>query len=147
MSRVVHTSSLYLAARDTKRSWYWNSGVPDSIRLLAVRPSGQRVRGVHRIFHIFRIDHVLGFYRIYAFPWRPQRNEEFLPLSQEEMLSLTNGRAPHFAPRDDSSQENCEASRREGEEYLRVVLEEAECRDTSRVPVGCRLLAAGPEHG
>ena len=22
-------------------------------------------------FHVFRIDHVLGFYRIYAFPWRP----------------------------------------------------------------------------
>ena len=34
----------------------------------------QRVRGVRKIFHVFRIDHVLGFYRIYAFPWRPQRN-------------------------------------------------------------------------
>ena len=32
----------------------------------------QRVRGVQRFFHIFRIDHVLGFYRIYAFPWRPR---------------------------------------------------------------------------
>jgi hypothetical protein len=30
---------------------------------------------------------------------------------------------------------------------LRVVLEEAERRDTARVPVGCRLLAARPEHG
>ena len=41
----------------------------------------QRVRGVRKIFHVFRIDHVLGFYRIYAFPWRPERNPEFLPLS------------------------------------------------------------------
>ena len=40
----------------------------------------QRVRGVREIFHLFRIDHVLGFYRIYAFPWRPQENAEFLPL-------------------------------------------------------------------
>jgi 4-alpha-glucanotransferase len=86
----------------------------------------QRVRGVRRIFHVFRIDHVLGFYRIYAFPWRPQRNAEFLPLSQHEMLERTGGRAPHFAPRDDESWENCEANRREGEEYLRMALEAAE---------------------
>ncbi len=85
----------------------------------------QRIRGVGQIFHVFRVDHVLGFYRIYAFPWRPQRNQEFLPLSQEEMLRLTNGCEPHFMPRDDSNWENCEANRLEGEEYLRVVLDAA----------------------
>ena len=85
----------------------------------------QRVRGVKEIFHVFRIDHVLGFYRIYAFPWRPERNQEILPLSHEEMLERTGGRAPQFAPRDDSSPENCELNRRAGEEYLRVVLEES----------------------
>jgi 4-alpha-glucanotransferase len=85
----------------------------------------QRVRGVKNFFHIFRIDHVLGFYRIYAFPWRPSRNQEFLPLSQEEMRARTNGKVPHFVPRDDSTAENCEANRRDGEEYLRLVLEEA----------------------
>lgn len=85
----------------------------------------QRIRGVKRIFHVFRIDHVLGFYRIYAFPWRPQRNAEILPLNQEQMLEKTGGRAPHFAPRDDETSENCEANKREGEEYLRVVLEES----------------------
>ncbi|MEO7167150.1 MAG: 4-alpha-glucanotransferase [Chthoniobacterales bacterium] len=85
----------------------------------------QRVRGVREIFHLFRIDHILGFYRIYAFPWRPQENAEFLPLSWEEMLARTGGRVPHFAPRDDNSHENCELNRRDGDEYLRVVLEEA----------------------
>lgn len=85
----------------------------------------QRARGVKRIFHLFRIDHVLGFYRIYAFPWRPERNSEFLPLSSEEMQQRTGGRAPHFAPRDDESAENCAANQREGEEYLRVVLAES----------------------
>jgi 4-alpha-glucanotransferase len=85
----------------------------------------QRVRGVRRIFHIFRIDHVLGFYRIYAFPWRPKRNAEFLPLTHAQMLEKTGGRSPHFAPRDDETAENCEANRREGEEYLRMVLAES----------------------
>ena len=47
----------------------------------------QRVRGVKEIFHVFRIDHVLGFYRIYAFPWRPERNQEFLPLNHGRKCS------------------------------------------------------------
>lgn len=85
----------------------------------------QRVRGVRDIFNVFRIDHVLGFYRIYAFPWRPTRNEEFLPLDWQQMLEKTGGRAPHFSPRDDTIPENREANRREGEDYLRVVLEES----------------------
>jgi len=85
----------------------------------------QRVRGVKRIFHIFRIDHVLGFYRIYAFPWRPTRNAEFLPLDWNTMLAKTGGRWPHFMPRDDETAENAEANRREGEEYLRMVLAES----------------------
>jgi 4-alpha-glucanotransferase len=41
------------------------------------------------------------------------------------MLARTGGRAPHFAPRDDHSWENCEANRRDGEHYLRVMLEES----------------------
>jgi 4-alpha-glucanotransferase len=85
----------------------------------------QRVRGVKRIFHIFRIDHVLGFYRIYAFPWRPTRNAAFLPLTHAQMLEKTGGHSPHFAPRDDETPENSEANRREGEEYLRIVLAES----------------------
>jgi 4-alpha-glucanotransferase len=80
---------------------------------------------VRKIFHVFRIDHVLGFYRIYAFPWRPERNPEFLPLSWNEMREQTGDAIPQFYPRDDSTWENCEANRREGEEYLRVVLDEA----------------------
>src|SRR5262245_468810 len=85
----------------------------------------ERVRATRRIFHLFRIDHVMGFYRIYAFPWAPQRNKEFLPLDQHQMLERTSGRAPHFLPRDDDTPENREANKREGEEYLRIVLEEA----------------------
>ena len=85
----------------------------------------QRVHGVRELFHLFRIDHVLGFYRIYAFPWRPRRNPEFLPLPWEEMRAHTGGREPRFLPRDDGSWENCAANQRDGEEYLRVILEES----------------------
>ncbi len=87
-----------------------------------------RTRGVKHNFHIFRIDHVLGFYRIYAFPWRPNRNSEFLSLNYDEMRAHTGGAAPHFAPRDDSTPEKCDANKREGEEYLRIIL--AECAAT-----------------
>ncbi|CAN5378753.1 4-alpha-glucanotransferase [soil metagenome] len=111
------------------QKWGQNWGIPlyrwDTMRARNFDWWRQRVRGVREIFHLFRIDHILGFYRIYAFPWRPQENAEFLPLSWEEMLARTGGRVPHFAPRDDETWENCERNRREGEEYLRVVLEEA----------------------
>jgi 4-alpha-glucanotransferase len=85
----------------------------------------QRVAGVKQIFHLFRIDHILGFYRIYAFPWRPERNAEFLPLDSNQMRARTHGREPHFAPRDDRTREHCELNRGEGEEYLRMVLAES----------------------
>ncbi|MDQ6860238.1 MAG: 4-alpha-glucanotransferase [Verrucomicrobiota bacterium] len=120
----------YFKDDEFTQKWGQNWGIP-LYNWAAMRTNNfdwwrQRVRGVRNIFHVFRIDHVLGFYRIYAFPWRPQRNPEFLPLSQEEMLERTGGRRPHYAPREDSTHENCEANQREGEEYLRVVLDAAE---------------------
>jgi 4-alpha-glucanotransferase len=109
--------------------WGQNWGIPvynwPALRAQDFAWWRQRVRGVRRIFHIFRIDHVLGFYRIYAFPWRPKRNAEFLPLTHAQMLEKTGGRSPHFAPRDDETTKNCEANKREGEEYLRMVLAES----------------------
>ena len=111
------------------QKWGQNWGIPlyrwDRMRANNFRWWRERVRAVRRIFHLFRIDHVLGFYRIYAFPWRPRKNKQFLPLDWNQMLEQTSGRAPHFAPRDDATPENSEANKREGEEYLRVVLDEA----------------------
>ncbi len=122
----------YFKDDEFTQKWGQNWGIPlyrwDVMRTRNLDWWRWRVRGVRKIFHIFRIDHVLGFYRIYAFPWRPSRNAEFLPLSQEEMRARTGGAFPQFYPRDDSNRENSEANRREGEDYLRVVLEES--RDT-----------------
>jgi 4-alpha-glucanotransferase len=119
----------YFKEDEFTQKWGQNWGIP-LYRWEAMRGNNfawwrQRVRGVKRAFHLFRIDHVLGFYRIYAFPWRPKRNKQFLSFDWDEMLARTGGRAPHFAPCDDSTSENCEANLREGEEYLRVVLEES----------------------
>ena len=111
------------------QKWGQNWGIP-LYRWSAMRTNNfqwwrQRVRGTRRMFHLFRIDHVQGFYRVYAFPWRPERNKEVLPLDQHQMLERTGGRAPHFVPRDDNSPEHREANKREGEEYLRVIMNEA----------------------
>ncbi len=111
------------------QKWGQNWGIPlyhwDRMRSNNFEWWRVRVRAVRCIFHLFRIDHVLGFYRIYAFPWRPRKNKQFLPLDWPQMLEQTGGRAPHFVPRDDDTAENCEANKRDGEEYLRVALEEA----------------------
>ena len=119
----------YFKEDEFTQKWGQNWGIPlyrwDLMRTRNLSWWRQRVRGVRKIFHAFRIDHVLGFYRIYAFPWRPERNPEFLTLSWDEMRERTSGAIPQFYPRDDSTWENCEANRREGEEYLRVILEES----------------------
>jgi 4-alpha-glucanotransferase len=122
----------YFKDDEFTQKWGQNWGIPlyrwDIMRARNLDWWRWRVRGVRKIFHVFRIDHVLGFYRIYAFPWRPARNPEMLPLSFDQMRERTGGAFPQFYPRDDSNWEHCEANRREGEEYLRAVVEES--RDT-----------------
>jgi len=119
----------YFKDDEFTQKWGQNWGIPlyrwDVMRTRNLDWWRWRVRGVRKIFHVFRIDHVLGFYRIYAFPWRPVRNAEMLPLSWDQMRERTGGLFPQFYPRDDSNWEHCEANRREGEEYLRAVVEES----------------------
>ena len=77
------------------------------------------------IFDIFRIDHVLGFYRIYSFPWRPERNGEFLHRSEEEVREAAGGHLPGFKPRPDDSEEDRGQNQAEGERYLKAIAEAA----------------------
>ncbi len=111
------------------QKWGQNWGIPlfrwDAMRKRNFDWWRQRVRSIRQSFHLFRIDHVLGFYRIYAFPWRPHQNTKFLPLEWDQMLERTGGREPQFVSRRDDTPDNCEANRREGEEYLHAVLEES----------------------
>ena len=108
--------------------WGQNWGIP-YYRWDVMRANGfawwrQRVQKVREIFHLFRIDHILGFYRIYSFPWRPQENASYLDLTPEQARERCGGRLPGFQPRDDSNHQNAEANRHEGEEYLRALLRE-----------------------
>ncbi len=111
------------------QKWGQNWGIPlydwDAMRARDFAWWRRRVRGVREFFDLFRIDHVLGFYRIYGFPFRPERNAEFLPLSTDEARARTGGLEPHFHPAPDDTEERCERNRRDGEEYLRAVLAEA----------------------
>lgn len=85
----------------------------------------QRVGGVRDLFHIFRIDHILGFYRLYCFPWRPVDNDVFAPLSHAEAAERTLGRLPQFRPRDDSTPPNCAQNSAQGDVLLRMILDAA----------------------
>ena len=82
----------------------------------------QRVQKLTEVFDIFRIDHVLGFYRIYSFPWRPQRNAEFLHLSEEEAQERTGGRLPHYKEHADDTPAHKAANLAAGDKYLRMIV-------------------------
>jgi 4-alpha-glucanotransferase len=84
----------------------------------------QRVRKVRDVFHLFRIDHILGVFRIYSFPWRPGANEEFLLLTEQQAADRTGGKLPHFIPHDDDTPKHQAFNARQGEEILRTLVEE-----------------------
>lgn len=107
--------------------WGQNWGVPnyrwDELRRHNFEWWRTRVRNIQQVFHLYRIDHVLGFFRIYSFPWSPSRNAEFVPLSHEEAAARTGGRLPGFKPFPDDSPEHKSANQAQGEEILRIVQE------------------------
>jgi len=108
--------------------WGQNWGIP-LYRWAVEREHGfawwrQRVRKVRTCFQLFRIDHILGFFRIYSFPWRPQFNAEFLPLTEEEAMERTGGDLPHFMPNEDDTPEHKAGNCAQGEEILKVLVEE-----------------------
>lgn len=86
----------------------------------------RRLRMMRQMFDLTRVDHALGFFRIYSFPWRPELNAEFLPLSEEEAAAKTGGALPGFVPQDDSTPENQDKNRRHGETLFKLFLDESE---------------------
>jgi len=107
--------------------WGQNWGVPnyqwEELRRHDFAWWRTRVGNLHRVFHAYRIDHVLGFFRIYSFPWPPERNAEFLPLTPEQVAARTGGRVPGFKPFADDSPEHRAANQAQGEAILRVLIE------------------------
>ncbi len=111
------------------RKWGQNWGIPlynwDANRAQNFFWWKQRVGAISLIFHSFRIDHVLGFFRIYGFPWEPQRNDEFSPLTLAEAKERCGGREPHFIPRPDEPEENAQKNCADGEAFLKMIQEAA----------------------
>ncbi len=107
--------------------WGQNWGIPnyrwDELRRHQFAWWRTRVGNIRQVFHLYRIDHVLGFFRIYSFPWTPDRNAEFLPLDEPQAAERTGGRLPGFKQFPDDSEEHKRANQAQGEEILRVVLE------------------------
>lgn len=97
----------------------------------------RRVGKLTQIFQRFRIDHVLGFYRIYAFPWQPKHNDDFLDFDETAAAQRCNGRLPQWAWRDDLTAENRAANRADGDERLRMILDAAGTATVVAEDLGC----------
>ena len=85
----------------------------------------RRVKYCTKIFSMYRIDHILGFYRIYSFPWKPTENGVFLPLSPDQAAQRTGGRMPGFKPRGDDNAADRNMNLADGDLYLRLLLSAA----------------------
>lgn len=82
----------------------------------------KRVGNIVKYFHAFRIDHVLGFYRIYALPWQPRDNHLYVDKTREEVQKMI-GKVPRFFPCDDDTPEHQAINQKSGEELLKMILE------------------------
>ena len=97
----------------------------------------RRIRKLAEIFKMYRIDHILGFYRIYAFPWMPDRNPEFLDLTPDEAAARCEGRRPGFRPRPDWTPEDRRANLMQGDHLLRKLLQAAPGQMVIGEDLGC----------
>lgn len=84
----------------------------------------RRLRFLLSVFHLIRVDHALGFFRIYSFPWRPEENGRFVDLSPEQAAEITGGPLPGFIDFPDDTDEHREHNRRKGEMIFCMFLEE-----------------------
>jgi len=119
----------FFAGDEFLRRWGQNWGLPlydwDAHRAQNFSWWRQRVAMTGKIFNSFRIDHVLGFFRLYSFPWMPQENNVYSTLTPEQAKEKANGREPHFIPRADVPEENAEKNSIEGEALLKMIQDAA----------------------
>jgi 4-alpha-glucanotransferase len=119
----------FFAAGKFVREWGQNWGIPlydwEAHRAQKFAWWRQRVSCTGLIFNAFRIDHVLGFFRIYSFPWLPQENDVYVDLTPEQAKEKAKGRVPHFIPRADEPEENAELNCADGEALLKIIQEAA----------------------
>jgi 4-alpha-glucanotransferase len=107
--------------------WGQNWGIPiyrwDELRRRNFDWWRTRIGNIQKVFHLYRIDHALGFFRIYSFPWTPDRNAEFLMLTEAQAAAKTSGRLPGFKQLPDDTAEHRAANQAQGEGLLWMVQE------------------------
>jgi len=119
----------YSAEKPFIHEWGQNWGIP-VYDWEAMAENGfawwqDRVAHLTKIFRMFRIDHILGFYRIYGFPWHPRRNHEFLGRNHHDAGEINGGRLPRWFHRPDDHDENKIRNRADGDFRLRAIVEAA----------------------
>lgn len=111
------------------QKWGQNWGIPlyrwDKMEADGFPWWKRRIQRHTEVFQLFRLDHILGFYRIYAFPWRPERNGEFAALDHPQAAALTGGRLPRWFMRPDDTTENKAANLLDGTPRLQAVADAA----------------------
>ncbi|MEI8039625.1 MAG: 4-alpha-glucanotransferase [Verrucomicrobiota bacterium] len=122
------------------QQWGQNWGIPlyrwDHMEANGFAWWQKRITRLTEIFQMFRLDHILGFYRIYAFPWRPERNAEFLGLSHEQAAALNGGRLPRWFLHPDDTAANKAANRADGDGRLRAILKAARAAEVIAEDLG-----------
>lgn len=117
----------FFQADEFTKKWGQNWGIPiynwKTHQASNYRWWRQRIRCLTDVFHYFRIDHVLGFFRMYSFPWIPERNGEFVNLTEEEAEVITKGKLPQFLPRPDKPAKNAELNAKDGEKLLKMIMD------------------------
>ncbi len=85
-----------------------------------------RVARQRKFFHMCRLDHLRGYFRVYVFPWRGgARHSEFSTLTPLEAALKTGGKLPRFLPGPDDYPDFARINERQGRELLGIIREEA----------------------
>ncbi|MEP2775351.1 MAG: 4-alpha-glucanotransferase [Luteolibacter sp.] len=122
-----------LAHFDTNKdaaAWGQNWGLP-SYRWEQHRAEGfawlrGRVARQRKFFHLCRLDHLRGYFRIYAFPWPGgPRHSEYANLTPEEAALKTGGKLPRFTPGPDEDPISASINEHQGRELISIIKDEA----------------------
>ena len=122
-----------LAHFDTNKdaaAWGQNWGLP-AYRWESHRAEGfawlrGRVTRQRKFFHLCRLDHLRGYFRIYSFPWPGgPRHSEYANLTPEDAAIKTGGKLPRFTPGSDDDPVYAAINEKQGRELISIIREEA----------------------
>ncbi|MFD2256125.1 4-alpha-glucanotransferase [Luteolibacter algae] len=85
-----------------------------------------RIARQRKFFHLCRLDHLRGYFRVYVFPWPGgSRHSEYANLTAEEAALKTGGKLPRFLPGPDEDPVSLRINEKQGRELISIIQEEA----------------------